>query len=47
MISEPSMAANVAKAPFAHTRIDDWREAADWICARFAAGVTADEEQVA
>ena len=41
MISEPMMAANVVRAPEAHARIDDWREAADWIEARFAAGLTA------
>jgi len=41
MISEPSLAPNVAPAPFAHARIDDWREARDWIAARFAAGLTA------
>ena len=42
MISEPSLAANVPKAPFAHARIDDWAEAQAWIAARFAAGLTAD-----
>ena len=26
------------RSPHAHARIDDWREAADWIAARFAAG---------
>lgn len=41
MISEPSLAPNVPPAPAAHTRIDDWREARDWIAARFAAGVPA------
>ena len=38
MVSEPSLAPSVAPAPHAHARIDDWREAADWIAARFAAG---------
>ena len=38
MVSEPSLAPRVAPAPHAHARIDDWREAADWIAARFAAG---------
>ena len=47
MISEPALAANVAKAPAAHARIDDWREAADWISARFAAGLPARQEQAA
>jgi hypothetical protein len=42
MISEPTLAVNVPKAPDAHARIDDWREAADWISARFEAGVAAD-----
>ena len=42
MVSEPTLAAHVAKAPTAHARIDDWREAADWISARFAAGQPAD-----
>jgi hypothetical protein len=41
MISEPSLAPNVPKAPFAHARIDDWAEARDWIAGRFAAGLTA------
>ena len=42
MIAEPSMAPTVPKAAFASARIDDWREAADWIEARFAEGLTAD-----
>ncbi|MEZ0244852.1 MAG: HAD family hydrolase [Sphingomonas sp.] len=42
MVSEPSLAPSVAPAPFAHARIDDWREAQDWIAARFAAGLTAE-----
>jgi hypothetical protein len=41
MISEPDLAPNVPPAPHAHARIDDWREAQDWILARFA-GLTAD-----
>ena len=41
MISEPDLAAHVPPAPDASARIDDWREAADWICARFAEGLTA------
>ncbi len=41
MVSEPTLAVHVPKAPGAHARIDDWREAADWIAARFAAGVPA------
>ncbi len=42
MVSEPTLAGAVPKAPAAHARIDDWREAQDWIAARFAAGVPAD-----
>jgi FMN phosphatase YigB (HAD superfamily) len=38
MISEPAVAARRAPAPDAHARIDDWRDAADWIEARFAEG---------
>lgn len=41
MVSEPQLAPNVPPAPAAHARIDDWREAKDWIAARFAAGVPA------
>ena len=42
MVSEPTLAVNVPKAPEAHARIDDWREASDWIAARFEAGLPAD-----
>lgn len=38
MVSEPELARHVAPAPAAHARIDDWRDAAVWIAARFAAG---------
>ncbi len=38
MISEPGLAPNVPKAPHAHARIDDWRDAAMWIETRFAEG---------
>jgi hypothetical protein len=41
LVSEPTLAPNVPRAAHAHARIDDWREAADWIAARFAAGVGA------
>lgn len=41
LVSEPELAPNVAPAPDAHARIDDWRVAQDWIGARFAAGVPA------
>jgi len=36
MISEPAVAKSVPAAPDAHVRIDDWREAHDWIADRFA-----------
>lgn len=45
MVSEPDIAASVAPAPHAHARIDDWREAADWIAARFAAGLPATDHE--
>jgi hypothetical protein len=35
MVAEPSLAPSVAKAPHAHARIDDWRDAQGWIEARF------------
>jgi hypothetical protein len=35
MIAEPRVAAAVPKAEGAHTRIDDWPTAADWILDRF------------
>ena len=41
MVSEPTLAEVMPKAPYANARIDDWREAADWIAARFEAGVPA------
>lgn len=42
LIAEPAMAPTVPPARHAHARIDDWRAAADWIAARFAAGVPAE-----
>ncbi|MET4593701.1 MULTISPECIES: HAD family hydrolase [unclassified Sphingomonas] len=42
MIAEPVLAAAVPKAPAAHARIDDWRDAHDWIVAQFAAGPSTD-----
>ncbi|KTT75338.1 hypothetical protein [Sphingomonas endophytica] len=42
MVSEPGMVTGVPPAPHAHARIDDWREAQDWIAARFDAGVPAE-----
>ncbi|MFD1949546.1 HAD family hydrolase [Sphingomonas arantia] len=38
MVSEPTLAPDVAPAPEADARIDDWREAKDWILARFEEG---------
>lgn len=38
MVSEPELARAMLPAADAHARIDDWREAQDWIAARFAAG---------
>jgi len=38
MVSEPTLAPSVTRAEHAHARIDDWREAAGWIEARFAEG---------
>lgn len=42
MIAEPALAPKVRPAPHAHARIDDWREAREWIAARFAEGVGAE-----
>jgi FMN phosphatase YigB (HAD superfamily) len=36
MVAEPSIAGEVAAAPAAHARIDDWAEATGWILDRFA-----------
>lgn len=35
MIAEPELAPHVPPAPHAHARLDDWRDAADWILERF------------
>lgn len=45
MIAEPELARHLPPAPDAHARIDDWREAHDWIAARFAAGLPATPAQ--
>ena len=47
MVSEPALAAAMPPAPFAHARIDDWREARRWIAGRFAAGQPAQVEELA
>ena len=36
MVAEPEIAVEVASAPAAHARIDDWAEALPWILDRFA-----------
>lgn len=41
MIAEPMLAGQIPPAPDAHARIDDWRDAADWIAARFEEGLPA------
>ena len=41
MVSEPDLAPQVAPAPDAHVRIDDWQAAQAWIADRFTAGVPA------
>jgi hypothetical protein len=41
IVAEPSMAAQIPPAPFAHARIDDWTRAQAWIAARFADNVPA------
>ena len=38
MVAEPRVAHFRPKAPHAHARIDDWRQAVPWIIARFADG---------
>ena len=45
MISEPDLARTMPAAPAANARIDDWREAVEWIEARYAAGLTATGER--
>ena len=47
MVSEPSIAANIPFAPHAHARIDDWREAREWIAARFDAALPAPPDTTA
>lgn len=41
MVAEPALAAILPPAPEAHARIDDWREAGDWIRDRLTGGVDA------
>ena len=42
MVSEPALAPDVAPAPHAHARIDDWQDALVWIATRFAEGKPAE-----
>lgn len=44
MVSEPALAPHIPPAPFAHARIDDWREAQAWIAARFAQDLPAPDQ---
>jgi len=44
MVSEPALAPHIPPAPFAHARIDDWREAQAWITARFAQDLPAPDQ---
>lgn len=41
MVAEPMLAPNVPPSRHAHARIDDWRDGADWILARFEEGLSA------
>lgn len=41
LVSEPSLAPSVPRAPHAHARIDDWDDARAWIATRFAEGASA------
>lgn len=41
LIADAELAAAMPAAPFAHARIDDWRDALPWIQARFAGGAPA------
>jgi FMN phosphatase YigB (HAD superfamily) len=45
MIAEPRLAAHTPRSPFAHARIDNWREATPWILARMAAGPAIEKEE--
>lgn len=43
MIAEPRIAARIAPADDAHARIDDWKEAADWIIGKLTDGDAPDD----
>ena len=42
MVADATLAGLIPAAPAAHARIDDWRDAHDWIVAQFAAGPSTD-----
>jgi hypothetical protein len=42
MIADPDMARLIPPAPAAHSRIDDWADAADWIIDRLSKPATTD-----
>jgi len=44
MIAEPRLAAHMDTSPFAHERIDAWRDATRWILDRFAEGPAGKQE---
>ena len=44
MVAEPSIAVDIPPAPAADARIDDWREAADWILARLTPAAPASKD---
>ncbi|SNS85111.1 hypothetical protein [Sphingopyxis indica] len=46
MVGEPAIAGKIAPAPYAHARIDDWAEAADWILARLDENIPAPRPQL-
>ena len=43
MIAEPRIASRIAPAEHSHARIDDWREAGDWIIRKFTNGAKPDD----
>ena len=45
MVAEPEIAPQIATAPCAHARIDDWASAINWIEERFAMGHAAPDSQ--
>ena len=41
LVGEPAIADKIAPSPYAHARIDDWKEAQRWILARLAENIPA------